>query len=142
MGRTNSFKNEVAGLIFNNTAIVNIGSGLQPSTTTGVLYVSLYSVMPTETTSGTEATYAGYARASVVRTNLGWTISGTNPVIVSNTSKITFGQSSSSETIVGVGISYTLTGDAKYFGQLSENINIINGYKPEIQIGQIKINMN
>jgi len=144
MARTNSFKNEIAKLVFNNVSIADIGdaSGLQASTATGVFYISLYSVMPTETTNGTEAAFTGYARVTVARTTLGWTVSGINPVRVTNTSAITFASSTSSETILGAGISYTLTGTPKYFGTFTNVLNVINGSVVEIQIGQLKISFN
>ena len=144
MNKTNIFENEVLELFFNNEAIADIGDalGLQPSATAGVLYIVLYSVMPTDSTNGTEATFTGYARQTVARITTEWDISGGQ---ATNVNAITFPTSTSTETIAGCGISFTLTGVSKYFSIFTSNsvenpIEVINGSIIEIKEGQFKIN--
>ena len=144
MGRTNSFENEIALLLFNNTAIADIGdaSGLQPSAVDGLFYIALYSVMPTDSTNGTEATYTGYARVSVARSVVGWTISGTDPTRAENASDIVFPTSSTSETILGASICFTISGVPKYYGTFTTAFSVINGYTPTISATDFKISFN
>jgi hypothetical protein len=142
MSKTNTFETDILELIFNNTAIANIGdsSGLQPSSTAGSLYVALFTADPTETGSQTnEATYTGYARVAVARTSGGWTISGNN---CSNTAAITFGEcTAGSETITHVGILTASTaGDMLFSGVLTSSLAVSTGIIPEFAIGTLDIN--
>ena len=142
MSKTNTFEDEIMKLIFHNVGISNLGdaTGIVPSTTTGSLYIALYSVTPTDSTNGTEATYTGYSRVSLARDNTKWTISGTDPTRAENAVAITFPTSTSTETINGVGICFTNVGNPKYFANFVTPLNVINGSIPTIQIGQLKIN--
>jgi len=76
MSKSNLHENAYLKLIFQNIAMANIGdsAGIQPSAGSGSLYIALYSTDPTDTDSGTEATYTGYARVSIVRSAVGWTV--------------------------------------------------------------------
>ena len=58
---------------FQNADIPNIGNagGLLGSTVPGNFYVALYTVAPTDSTPGTEATYTGYARIAYKGENHG-----------------------------------------------------------------------
>lgn len=142
MSKVNTLEKEVLELIFNNTGIAELGdaTGVLPSATTGNLYVALYTVMPTDSTAGTEATYTGYARVAVPRTTAGWTVTGTDPTYVYNTANITFPSSTSSETIVGCGICFTSTSNPKYYLTFVNSLSVISGSIPRIQAGQLKIN--
>ena len=142
MSKTNTFEDEIMKLIFHNTGISDLGdaTGIVPSTTTGVLYISLYSVSPTDSSSGTEATYTGYTRITLARDNTKWTISGTDPTRAENAVAITFPTSTSSETINGVWVCFTVSGNPKYFATFTSPLSVINGSIPTIQIGQLKIN--
>lgn len=141
MSKINSFETDILELLFNNTALANIGdaSGLQPSTSAGSLYVSLYVGDPTDTgASGTEASYTGYAREAVARSSAGWTISGDN---CSNTGAITFGAcTAGSDTVTHFGIHTAVTaGDFLYSGALTAQLAISSGITPEIAIGDLDI---
>lgn len=96
MSKSNSFENSHFLHVFQNAAIANIGNagGLQPSGVAGSLFVALHTAYPGETGDQTtsEATYTGYARMAVARSAGGWTVSGTNPTIVSNAALVTFAQ--------------------------------------------------
>ena len=91
MAKSSTWANDLLLLLFNNTAAANIGDagGLQPSASAGNLYVSLHTadpgVNPSQTTS--EASYTGYGRVPVARSNVGWTIAGAS---VSNAGVVTF----------------------------------------------------
>ena len=103
-------------------------------------YATLYSVVPTDSTTGTEATYTGYARVAIARTTGGFTVSGTDPTRVINAADITFPSSTSTETILGFGLAFTIAGDAQYFGTFSTSLSVISGVQPKIIAGQLKIN--
>jgi hypothetical protein len=116
--KTNNLENELLALIFNNTTLAGMGdtTGLVGSTADGNLYVSLHTAFPGEagTQSTSEASYTGYARVAVSRTD-GWTVS-TNTA--ENAAAITFGQKTDAgtETItyVGIGADETGAGDLYY----------------------------
>jgi len=76
---SNTFANELALLLFNNTDIPNIGdaAGLQNSVTAGSLYCCLHTADPGDAgnASTNEAAYTSYTRVGVVRSGAGWTVS-------------------------------------------------------------------
>ena len=100
MSKTSTYEDEILKLIFHNIGISEVGdaTGLLPSTTEGSFYIALYSVTPTNTTNGTEATYSGYARVAVPRNATNWDISGSAPTRASNALAITFPSSTTAET--------------------------------------------
>lgn len=106
MSKSNTFENDILGLIFNNTDIANIGDagGLQNSATAGSLYIALHTADPGEagTAATNEATYTNYNRVAVARSGAGWTVSGNS---ATNASQITFPQcGASGNTITHVSI--------------------------------------
>lgn len=94
MSKSDSWENSLLLLLFNNTAVANIGDagGLQPSAVAGSLFVALHTADPGEagTQATSEATYTGYARQAVARSGAGWTVSGTAPTQVVNAATITY----------------------------------------------------
>lgn len=80
----NTFENDLAKLIFQNTDAANIGdaTGLRGSATAGSLYVALHTADPGEAGSQTtsEAAYGGYARQAVARSSGGWTVTNNQVV--------------------------------------------------------------
>jgi len=69
-------------------------------------YVSLYTVAPTESASGTEVSGGSYARVST-----SFTVSGTAPTEASNTAAVEFAEASASwGTVVAAGIMDASTG--------------------------------
>jgi hypothetical protein len=140
---TNAFETSLLGLIFNNTDVANIGdaAGLQNSATAGSLYVALYTTAPTDSTSGTECNYTGYARVAVARSAGGWTISGNN---AANTAAVTFGLcTAGSNTALAFGIlTASSAGDLLFWGDLSANLAISNGVTPEFAAGALDINID
>jgi hypothetical protein len=141
MSKSNLHETDYLKLVFQNIAIANIGdaSGLQPSATTGSLYVALYTTNPGEDDSGTEAVYTGYARQAVVRSAAGWTVSGN---VVSNAALITYPTSTGSdETITHFAVRTASTGgDLIGSGALNSSLLVQNGDTPKFQIGDITIN--
>lgn len=141
MSKSNSFANDVQALIFNNTAIANIGdtSGLQPSATEGSLYISLTTTVPTSATPGTEATYTGYARQAVARNSGGFTVAGVN---VSNAAVVQFPEATAgSETIQGFEIWTAVTGgDRLEWGQVDTPLAVSVGIDPKFNIGDFDSN--
>ncbi len=141
MSATNAFETAILSLLFNNDAIANIGdaSGLQPSGTAGVLYISLHTADPGETGSQntSEATYGSYARVSVARTSGGFTVSG-NTVV--NAAQVTFPactSGSSTVTHFGIGTASSSTGNLLFSGALGAPLAISAGITPAFAAGQL-----
>lgn len=146
MSASNTCENSLALLIFQNTAFAGIGdaSGLQPSATTGSLYVSLHTSDPGEAGNQTtnEASYGSYARVAVARTSGGWTVTAN---VIDNTAAVNFPQcSSGSETIThfGVGTDNTGTGTLLFSGSISSpagGLAVSTGITPSFSAGDLDI---
>jgi hypothetical protein len=141
MSKGNTFENELLLHIFNNSDIGNIGdaTGLQGSTTPGVLWISLHSSDPGEAgdQSTNEIAYTNYTRISVVRSGAGWTVSGNQAV---NASAITFpqcGATGENSTHFAVGTSETGTGKLLYSG--TAPLTIAENITPEFGAGELVI---
>lgn len=137
--KSNAFETSMLNHIFNNVAISNIGdaTGL-PAGTAGSLYVALFTVNPTDSTAGTEATFGAYARQAVARSAGGWTVAGNN---ASNTAAVTFPEcTSGSETITGFAIMTAVTaGDLLYWGNVDTSRAVATGVTLEFAIGAIDV---
>ncbi len=134
MSAYNEFETDLLELIFNNTAISNVGdaSGLQPSAAAGSLYLALHTADPGEAGNGTtsEATYTGYARLAVARTSGGWTISGNQ---VSNTAEAAFAAcTGGSNTITHVSVVGTSSGTSRAIASLAltSSLAVSSGITP------------
>jgi len=138
--KRNAFETDLLELIFNNTALANIGdaSGLQPAGTEGSLYVALYTVAPTDSTAGTECTYTGYARKAVARSAAGWTVTDNNCF---NAAAVTFVIcSGGTESAVAFSIMTAVTGgDMLYWGDIDTPLAISTGVTPEFASGALDI---
>lgn len=138
--KRDNFETDLLELIFNNTALANIGdtSGLQPSAAAGNLYVALFTTAPTDSTAGTETTYTNYARVAVPRSSAGWTVASG---AVSNAAAITFPQcGTTGATIVAFAIMTASTGgDMLYWGDLTSSLAVSSGITPEFAIGDLDI---
>ncbi len=138
MGMSNTFENDLALLIFNNTNIADIGdaTGLRGSSTAGSLYVALYTSDPGEagTAPTNETAYTGYARVALARSGSGWTVTGNS---VSPTANVDFGECSGSpgDAITHMGIVNTSSGAGKLLmsGALSSSITVATGVIPRIK---------
>lgn len=146
MSAKDGFENNIMKHIFQNASIPSIGdaSGLQPSAAAGSLYVALYTVTPSDSASGNECDYAGYARVGVARNASGFTVSGN---VVSNASAIAFPQCVSGTSDVAVAFTINSASgvnvdDAILWGALSSNLTISAGTTPEFAIGDLRINVD
>lgn len=90
----NTAQSDLFKLLFQNTDWAGVGDagGLIKSTVAGNLYVALHTQDPgaagVQTTN--EVGYGSYARQPVVRSALGWTVSGSSPTQVANAALISF----------------------------------------------------
>jgi hypothetical protein len=116
------FSSDFLALIFNATPIPNIAdnAGSGPLTS---LQVALHTddPMPAGDQTTSEASYTGYGRIGVSRSNLGWTVTGQ---VVSPVSDIVFGTcTAGSDTIThwSVGTAGTGAGEILYAGAIGTN---------------------
>ena len=140
MSLSNTTEQNVALLIFNATAWVNMADNAASSPLTN-LYVALHTADPGEagTQSTSEATYTGYARVAVVRTSSGWTVSAgtvTNAAVV-NFPACTAGSSTCTYFSVGVASSGATTIIAS--GALTASLAVTAGITPTAAIGALSI---
>jgi hypothetical protein len=145
---TNASETALLALLFNNTAMANVGSaaGLQPSSAAGSFYVSLHTADPGETGDQTtsEATYTGYSgtgRQAVARASGagGWTVSGAQ---VSNASAIVFGTSSSSQSITNFGIGHAVSAAGTLHFKGASTLSVSAGITPQFAIGALVVTLD
>lgn len=138
--KTNTYETNILKLIFNNTALANIGdaSGLQPSSTAGSFYIGLFTAAPSDSAAGTECAYTSYARVAVARSGAGFTVSGNQ---VSNAAAVTFPKcTGGTETAVAFGIlTASSGGDLLYWGDLTSSLAISNNITPSFTAGTLII---
>jgi hypothetical protein len=144
MPASNAFQSDILNLLFENTAIANIGNagGLQPSSAAGSLYIALHTASPGAggSQSTNEAAYTGYARVAVSRVGGSWTITGTTPTQIANAAAVTFPAcTGGSETETYFSIGYQSSGATKIlaFGALTSSLAVSNGITPSFAIGQM-----
>lgn len=140
MSKSDTFENDLMLLLFNNTAIANIGdaSGLRATTTAGTLWVSLHTADPGEagTAITSETAYTGYARQAVNRASGagGFTVTGNS---VSPASNVDFPECTASPggAITHFGIVNTSSGAGKllYKGTMTPNITMAVGVAPRFK---------
>src|SRR6185503_5285151 len=116
MSKSNTFENDLLKLIFQNTAIANIGDagGLLASAAAGSLYLSLHTADPGEagTAVTSECAYSGYARVAIARSGSGFTVTNSS---VSPAANADFPQAGSgaNETATHFGVVNTASGAGK-----------------------------
>lgn len=138
MSKSNTFENDLMLLLFNNTAIADIGdaAGLRATTTAGSLYWSLHTADPGEagTAVTSETAYTGYARVAAARSGAGFTVTANS---VSPPSNVEFGECTASAggPITHFGIVNTPSGAGKllYKGTMTPNITMAVGVIPRIK---------
>jgi hypothetical protein len=139
---TNGFETALATLLFNNTAITDIGdaSGLVATSTAGSTQLALHTSALTDADTvltATEVAYTGYARPTQARSAAGWTVSGDT---VSNAALIVFGEMSAGgpDTVVHLGLGFLATGNTLRLHQdLTADLVINNGVNPQFAIGAL-----
>jgi hypothetical protein len=105
-------------------------------TTPATVYTALYSVAPTDSTSGTELSGSGYARVS--------TAFSVSSGVATNTGNVTFGPASADwVTAVAWSIADASTsGNILYYGPLSTAQTVLNGNSLTFGIGNVSVTMN
>jgi hypothetical protein len=131
MAKGSTFDNDLLKLIFNATAIANIGDNAASSPLTN-LSVALHTADPTASgnQSSNEIAYTSYARVSVARTSGGWTVTGSS---VSPAANISFpAGTGGSGTATHFSVGPTGGGATKilYSGAITPNIVCGNGITP------------
>jgi hypothetical protein len=130
MSKGTGWAGEFLDHIFTNAVIANFGdpTGLRGSVTAGSIYVSLHYADPTwlGDQESNECGYTGYARAAVVRSAAGWTVTG---AVVTPTVEIEFPESTDDATPQtathwGIGTNATGSGSLLFFGALDPDIII------------------
>lgn len=138
MSKSNTFENDLLALIFNNTAITDIGDagGLRATATAGSLYWALYTANPDEagTAITNETAYTGYARVAAARSGVGFTVTGNS---VSPPANVDFGECTAvpGGAITHFGIVNTSSGAGKllYKGTMTPNVTMAVGVIPRIK---------
>ena len=136
MSLSNIAETDIVGLLFNNTA-------LNAAYSTN-LYVSLHTADPGEagTQSTSEATYTGYARATVVRSAGGWTVANN---VASNAAIVNFPEcTAGTNTITHVGIGTTASGTGRLIasGTVTPNVSVATGVTVSFAIGALTFSLD
>lgn len=137
MSKSNTFENDLMLLLFNNTAIADIGdaAGLRATTTAGSLWWSMHTADPGETGTAVtnETAYTGYARIAAARSSGGFTVTGNS---VSPQANVDFGSCTASPggALTHFGVVNTASGAGKllYSGTLTPNITMAVGVIPRL----------
>lgn len=138
MSKSNTYENDWLLLVFNNTAIADIGdvAGLRASTTAGSLWVALYTADPAEagTAITSETAYTGYARVAVARSGAGWVVTANS---VSPAANVDFAECTAvpggAITHFGVVNSASGAGKLLYRGTMTPNITMAVGVIPRVK---------
>lgn len=142
MSMSNTWESDSLKLVFQNIAAALIGdaAGLPPSVGAGNLYVSLHTADPGEAGDQTtsETAYTNYARQAVVRSAVGWTVSGSAPTQAANAAAINFpacGVTGATVTHFGVGTAVSGVGKLLYSAALTASLVVSSGVTPSFAIG-------
>ena len=138
MSKSNVFENDLMLLLFNNTAIADIGdvAGLRATTTAGSLWWSLHTADPGEagTAVTSETAYTGYARVAAARSSAAFTVAANS---VSPVANVDFGECTAAAggAITHFGIVNSSSGAGKllYSGTMTPNITMAVGVIPRIK---------
>jgi hypothetical protein len=133
VSKGNTFENDLIKLIFQATAIANIGDNAASSPLTN-LQVSLHTADPGEAGDQTtsEATYTSYARVAVARSAGGWTVTNNS---VSPAATIGFPAATGGTNTIthfGVGTASSGAGKLLYKGTVTPNISVSTGVTPQL----------
>ncbi len=141
MSASDSFENAFLLLLYNNTNFANVGdaTGLRGSTTAGSLYASLHTADPGEAgaQNTSEATYTGYARVAIARSNVGFTVTGSS---VANAAIVNFpacSAGSNTITYFGIGTAASGAGVLLFSGALTASLAVSAGITPNFAAGAL-----
>lgn len=138
MSKSNTFETELLTLLFNNTAIANIGDavGVRSSTAAGSLYLVLHTADPGEagTAATSEISYTGYARQAVARSSAGFTVAAGAVTLAANVDfpEMTAGTGG---TVTHFSVVKEAAGASVilYSGTVSPNITVAVGVTPRLK---------
>lgn len=133
MSKGNTTENDVLEHLFKATA-------LSWAANTD-LYIALHTGDPGEAGSQTtsEATYTSYARVTVARSGVGWTVTGNQAV---NAALIQFPQctgGTNTITHVSIGTASGGAGQIIYSGALNSSLSVANLIQPQFSAGALTI---
>jgi hypothetical protein len=133
MSKSNTTENDLLEYVFKATAF--------SWNALGNLYIALHTADPGEagTAVTSEATYTSYARVSVARTGVGWTVAGNT---AQNAALIQFPQcTGGSNVITHVSIVTTASGAGQilYSGALNSSLTVNNLIQPQFSAGALQI---
>ncbi len=136
MSLSNTAENDIVALLFNAAAL--------NAAYTASLYISLHTADPgeagTQTTS--EATYTGYARATVARRSGGFTVTNN---VAANAATVSFPEcSGGTNTITHVGIGCSASGAGRLIasGAVSPNVNVSTGVTVSFAAGALTFSLD
>lgn len=137
MSKSDALENDMLDLLFNGTAIADVAEN-DASGPLGSLYLALHTADPGE--AGTQATnevaYTNYARAAVLRTSAGFTVSGSTVTLTANVDFPAGGVGSSPvATHWSVGLAASGATNILYSGTITPNITCGNGVTPRLGTG-------
>jgi hypothetical protein len=139
MSKSNAFETALQQLIFENSAIANVGdaSGLRATTTAGSLFFSLHTSSPGEAGDQTtnEIAYTSYARVAVARSTAGWTVTGNTTAVDANVTFPAGTGGSGTATHWGIGTLTSGAGLLLYYGAISPSIVCGSGVTPQLTAG-------
>ncbi len=127
----NTTETDVLAKLFKNTAL--------PFDAITDLYLSLHTADPGEAGSQTtsEATYGSYARVSVVRSAVGWTVSGATAQNAALVQFVTAASGSEVITHVAIGTASSGAGQILVSGALAASRTISTGIQPQFSAGAL-----
>ena len=136
------FENALMLLLFNNTAITNIGdaTGIPATATPGSTQLNLATSALSDASADlttTEVAYTGYARPTQARSSAGWTVAS---AVASNAALIQYGEMSAGgpDTVVHMALGFIATGSVIRLHQdLNADLVINNGVNPQFAIGAL-----
>lgn len=135
MSKSNVFENDLLKLVFQGTAITGLADNAASSPHTS-LYLALHTADPGEagTQTTNEVNYTGYARVSVLRSAVGWTVTDNS---VSPAAAIEFGEMTGgtpgTATHITIGTNSTGAGKVLYRGALTPTISFSTGVVPRLR---------
>jgi nucleoside phosphorylase len=141
MSKSNAFETALLGLLFENTAITNLGDagGLRATATPGDLFFSLHTANPDEAGNQTtsEVAYTSYARVAVARSAAGWTVTGDAVALDADVVFPAGTGGSGTATHWGLGTLVSGAGVLLYYGAISPSIVCGNGVTPRLTAGTV-----
>lgn len=139
MSKGNTFENDVLLITFNATLAAHLG--VLSTTGNANLYVALHTGDPGEGGSQTtsECAFGSYARQSVARSGVGWTVTGNQ---AENAATISFPEcTSGSETVTHVSIGTVSSGAGQiiYSGALNASRSVSSGITLQFAAGALTV---